>query len=207
MSFNPCSYAFVVKQDLFNFSSAYLDSPVKQNRSVPVVLDWAIGNDTCVNARTRLDYACGGHSTCYESDNCNGYLCKCKKGYDGNPYLPDGCQDIDECKKGNHYKDPNQICRNVAVGYDCPCQEGYEAYNTTDGAASCRAMVHQSRIIIIALGTYIRVVYDFFGTSFSFIYVYPLPLRISSPAPLSELKLGLFDYFKLLTLKPVSSTN
>ncbi|KAB1199894.1 Wall-associated receptor kinase 2 [Morella rubra] len=82
-----------MKEDLFNFSFAYLDNPVKFNRSVSVVFDWVIGNDTCVNAQTRLDYACGGHNTCYNSDNSNGYRCKCEEGYDGNPYLPDGCQD------------------------------------------------------------------------------------------------------------------
>ncbi|KAB1220903.1 Wall-associated receptor kinase 2 [Morella rubra] len=165
LSFNPCSYAFVTKQDLFNFSSAYLDSPIKYNRSVPVVLDWAIGNDTCVNARTRFDYACGGHSTCYDSNNRHGYRCKCEEGYDGNPYLPDGCQDIDECKTRNPYKDSNQICTNIAGRYDCSCREEYEAYYMTDGTAGCRAKVHQSKIICIALGVSISLLVLLVGGS------------------------------------------
>jgi hypothetical protein len=39
-SFNPCSYAFVVKQDQFNFSSHYLYT-LKDNTTLPMVLDMA----------------------------------------------------------------------------------------------------------------------------------------------------------------------
>jgi hypothetical protein len=89
--FNPCSYAFVVKQDHFNFSSDYL-STLKDNKTLPMVLDWAIGSETCEFAQIKPDYECGGNSTCYDPDNGYGYRCKCKDGYDGNPYLHLGCQ-------------------------------------------------------------------------------------------------------------------
>jgi hypothetical protein len=90
-SFNPCSYAFVVKQDHFNFSTDYLYT-LKDNKTLPMVLDWAIGNETCKLAQIKPDYVCGGNSTCYDPDNAYGYRCKCKDGYDGNPYLHLGCQ-------------------------------------------------------------------------------------------------------------------
>jgi hypothetical protein len=89
--FNPCSYAFVVKQDHFNFFSDYLYT-LKDNKTLPMVLDWAIGNETCKFAQIKPDYKCGGNSTCYDPDNGYGYRCKCKDGYDGNPYLHLGCQ-------------------------------------------------------------------------------------------------------------------
>jgi hypothetical protein len=90
-SFNPCSHAFVVKKGYFNFSSHYLYT-LQDDETLPMVLDWAIGNETCEYAQTKSDFVCGRNSACDDPDNGYGYRCKCKDGYDGNPYLPDGCQ-------------------------------------------------------------------------------------------------------------------
>jgi hypothetical protein len=91
LSFNPCSYAFVVRKDQFSFSSDYLYT-LKDIETFPMVLDWAVGNETCEFAQSKSDYVCGGNSTCYDPDNGYGYRCKCKDGYNGNPYLQLGCQ-------------------------------------------------------------------------------------------------------------------
>uniref|UniRef100_A0A1J3F5G1 Wall-associated receptor kinase-like 8 n=1 Tax=Noccaea caerulescens TaxID=107243 RepID=A0A1J3F5G1_NOCCA len=43
----------------------------------------------------------------------SGYHCSCKFGYEGNPYLPGGCQDVDECS------DPYPVCgKNKCVNVD-----------------------------------------------------------------------------------------
>ena len=90
--FNPCGYAFVVEQGQFNFSSVYLHNFSKE--WVPTVFDWAIGNETCKEARDEMNFACKGNSECYDLQTRSGYHCKCKQGYQGNPYLHDGCQGI-----------------------------------------------------------------------------------------------------------------
>ena len=93
-SFNPCSFAFIIREDLFNFSSNYLSS-LQNNKTFPMVFDWAIGTETCEDARkNKSAYRCGGNSTCHNSINGSGYRCNCTDGYRGNPYLKHGCQGI-----------------------------------------------------------------------------------------------------------------
>ncbi|KAI8013551.1 Wall-associated receptor kinase 2 [Camellia lanceoleosa] len=46
LDFNPCAYAFVVEEDAFNFSTLDLKD-LQSRETVPVVLDWAVGNQTC----------------------------------------------------------------------------------------------------------------------------------------------------------------
>ncbi|XP_026415273.1 wall-associated receptor kinase-like 9 isoform X3 [Papaver somniferum] len=98
----------------------------EDDTSVPVILDWAItdGFLTCQQAQSNLSqYACGRNTDCLESYNSPGYRCKCLKGYGGNPYLPGGCQDIDECEELNKCgKGVN--CLNTPGSYNCVCSPG-----------------------------------------------------------------------------------
>ncbi|RZC90032.1 hypothetical protein C5167_029098 [Papaver somniferum] len=140
---NPCSYAFIAEKSSFQFSPSYLqDFKNKGTGVVPVVVDWTIGFVTCdIAATNKTSYACGPNTLC-ESCNVNaqGYRCKCKPGFEGNPYLSnstDGhCKDINECDNRNLIHDdercgrPESICINTEGGYNCPCKEGFKEYGT-----------------------------------------------------------------------------
>lgn len=118
----PCVHAFLVEQE-YKVDDIIL---AEDDTSVPVILDWAItdGFLTCQQAQSNLSqYACGRNTDCLESYNSPGYRCKCLKGYGGNPYLPGGCQDIDECEELNKCgKGVN--CLNTPGSYNCVCSPG-----------------------------------------------------------------------------------
>ncbi|OAY83651.1 Wall-associated receptor kinase 2 [Ananas comosus] len=94
--FSPCSYAMLVEEGAFEFSTSYVTTGALRDRKLPLVLDWAVRNKTCRQARrNRTSYACvSDNSECVDSGNGPGYLCNCSKGYQGNPYLPHGCRGI-----------------------------------------------------------------------------------------------------------------
>ncbi|XP_038984083.1 wall-associated receptor kinase 2-like [Phoenix dactylifera] len=105
-SFSPCSYAFLITNTSFSFNTSNFLS-FEDVEMVPVTLEWAVGNKTCEEARKEKDSACVAiHSECHDSTIGLGYRCKCSQGYQGNPYLPGGCEDINECndpvQKNNH---------------------------------------------------------------------------------------------------------
>uniref|UniRef100_K3Y5Q0 Protein kinase domain-containing protein n=1 Tax=Setaria italica TaxID=4555 RepID=K3Y5Q0_SETIT len=93
-----CSYAALVEASNFTFSTRYATSSAfydTYGRKPPLVVDWAIGNGTCEEARNKPgSYACvSSNSQCFNSTNGQGYVCNCSKGFQGNPYLVDGCQE------------------------------------------------------------------------------------------------------------------
>ncbi|KAG7980679.1 hypothetical protein I3843_05G194500 [Carya illinoinensis] len=156
------SYAFVAKQDGFYFSSDYLES-LQGNETYPMVLDWAIGNTTCEIAE---NHVCGRNSKCENPENGDGYLCKCiNEGYEGNPYLEDGCQDINECEADpNPCNTTTSTCTNTDGNFTCICLDGYEG----DGKSGigCRPKANKSSVnIIIPLAISIGLVGLFVGGS------------------------------------------
>ncbi|CAN6583313.1 unnamed protein product [Malus baccata var. baccata] len=133
-SFNPCSFSFVVQEGKFNFFSNMLWSDYLKNTQLPVVLDWSVGNETCSNIvekKQKMNYTCQGNTRCYDVENGSGYRCKCKDGYQGNPYLND-CYDIDECEVPE-LNTCKQKCINKEGNHTCSCHKGYHGDGRKDG--------------------------------------------------------------------------
>uniref|UniRef100_A0A0D9VMF1 Protein kinase domain-containing protein n=1 Tax=Leersia perrieri TaxID=77586 RepID=A0A0D9VMF1_9ORYZ len=123
-----CRYAFLAEDKWIQ--TTYRDHAVF-NRSddftVPVVLDWAIRNvGNCNQAERNAtgDYACRAHSDCADSTNGAGYRCRCSRGYEGNPYIDNGCRDINECERKAEFP-CHGLCTNLLGDYKCECPPGY----------------------------------------------------------------------------------
>ncbi|KAF7092614.1 hypothetical protein CFC21_095080 [Triticum aestivum] len=157
MDFSPCNHAFIVERNHYVFQAADLKrtpDPAKPWR-MPLWLDWAIRNGnnslSCPLARESPGYACvSKHSECANSTNGMGYFCKCKKGYEGNPYLDNGCTDIDECKQPQSHSCFGK-CTNMDGSFDCRCRRGFQGNATQP--LGCVKSIHTGLIIGLSVSS------------------------------------------------------
>ncbi|CAA6671367.1 unnamed protein product [Spirodela intermedia] len=115
--FSPCSYAFITEEGWYKFSKSHLrELTSSYPDGVPLVLDWSQNSSS---------YAClSVDSTCH--NGTYGYICKCSEGYEGNPYIEDGCHDINECLTQKPCSTIDQICINLKGNHSCECPKGTE---------------------------------------------------------------------------------
>lgn len=127
-------YAFLVDKDWFENSSSA--RAVKRRRHVPVVLEWNIINSTSSlalfgsyvrNSSLYPYYYYNYQGTPYclgptalDYNNRSTLSCYCPEGFEGNPYLLQTCQDIDECKRIGYGRCwPHSKCVNRPGYYFC----------------------------------------------------------------------------------------
>ncbi|CAN6226812.1 unnamed protein product [Urochloa humidicola] len=175
-SYSPCSYAFVAEKGWYSFKRDHLipnGSNSFPNRfgkgldtSIRLVLDWAIrDNGSCQlpakEGRTPSDMtapACVSlHSYCVNARQGPGYLCNCSDGYTGNPYIKDGCKNINECalRKVDPAKyeklypcSSASTCHDREGDYVCKCKFWYRGNGKSD--KGCQLIIPVYAIAIVA---------------------------------------------------------
>ncbi|WVZ82650.1 hypothetical protein U9M48_029894 [Paspalum notatum var. saurae] len=163
--YSPCSYAFVAEQNWFNFSASDAQSTnfrdLYGDTGVPLVLDWAIDTETCDEVTKNMSksyrYACiSMNSECIDTPNGLGYRCICSQGYQGNPYIVDGCIDINECT------DPDLChgrCRNTMGSYDCSCRPGTQSIDPKSTPCTPIPGSNQQIEVKFVIGTFICAIF------------------------------------------------
>ncbi|KAM7481431.1 hypothetical protein LguiB_006014 [Lonicera macranthoides] len=112
------------------------------------VLDWAIDGNCSrglllgENGAINSSHSCGQHSECKHYLSDTRFYCICLSGYEGNPYLPDGCQDVDECARPE-----SSYCTGECVN--------------TPGSFKC--MTPKKRIAMIGIGSGIGTIIFLLG--------------------------------------------
>ncbi|CAL5001378.1 unnamed protein product [Urochloa decumbens] len=122
----------------------------KAPEALTATLKWVIGNSTCPANATAPECR-SANSACRDSISSGiqhlGRVCSCSDGYHGNPYIPGGCKDINECKlPGMCYG----TCLNFPGTFQCQCPDG--TYGNPLIKGGCIIMKISIKGITIGLG-------------------------------------------------------
>ncbi|XP_071724795.1 wall-associated receptor kinase 3-like [Rutidosis leptorrhynchoides] len=139
-SSDPCGYGFLAEVNSFNLSKSSLSfSPEEMGERSDVALDWVV-------TQTYNSTICGNNATSFLSPNGQGYRCKCSQGFSGNPYLKEGCEDIDECKEPKTYYCEGS-CKNTNGNYTCKCPLGMHGEGKVEGG--CRGFRLTTTVTVV----------------------------------------------------------
>ncbi|URD90820.1 OsWAK receptor-like protein kinase [Musa troglodytarum] len=121
---------------------------------------WVIESQNCEEARQNgTTFACvDKNSLCVNitkisNEDIWGYRCNCPEGYQGNPYIANGCKDIDECSIPNKNV-CNGICRNTIGGYECLPDKKQTVLNKKERLVKLKLECYCAGVVIgVSLGS------------------------------------------------------
>ncbi|GMY19325.1 wall-associated receptor kinase-like 8 [Fagus crenata] len=104
-----CNHAWIAEDKWLNSNKTDPSVDVQHLEYVPVVLVWTATNETR-GPNSDADVTSYGADYSY-----------CDYGYEGNPYLPTGCEDINECEneKLNYCAQQDSLCENTKGYFKC----------------------------------------------------------------------------------------
>ncbi|GAY65675.1 hypothetical protein CUMW_242960 [Citrus unshiu] len=105
--FMTCDYALLA-DEAFNIAEFQAS---KDKSSSNVTIEWVVEEKNCPDDPNSKVDGCGDNTNCYYSENGKGYRCKCKQGFQGNPYL--GC--VERRKQKNFLKNGGEILKHQSV--------------------------------------------------------------------------------------------
>ncbi|XP_012271678.1 low-density lipoprotein receptor-related protein 2 [Orussus abietinus] len=142
-------------------------------RPCDIITEYQCANKKCIDRHKVCDYAddCGDSSDelgCHPNKHCGegnkggcahychnitegGYICACYPGYIISQDNRKQCEDIDECKTGQHHC--SQLCANLNGTYSCSCRQGFRLTDNQSGV--CRADDEDS-VLVFGDGSEIR---------------------------------------------------
>ncbi|XP_071693130.1 wall-associated receptor kinase 5-like [Rutidosis leptorrhynchoides] len=150
--YTNCSYAFIREAGIINFRFDSYNLTSEMLESYEMVLDWSVGKTDCQKAQNNTStYLCKDNSECFDSTNARSYRCNYAAGYRGNPYLENGCQDMNECEDSS-LNDCTHLCYNTIRNYTCHCPKGYSGDGRKDGSRCTKKTTNVQK-----LGLYIGI--------------------------------------------------
>ncbi|KAG5248085.1 wall-associated receptor kinase [Salix suchowensis] len=156
--FNRCGFAFIADKRSLKISDWPLSRTAKYGKDAyptDVVIEWVVENKTCQQAKANASaYACGANADCTYPEIDQGYRCSCNEGFEGNPYLKEGCQDIDECKVEGKNPCQEGTCKNTIGNYTCQCPLGKYG----DGKTRCIGVGIITIISVVAASFFLAVI-------------------------------------------------
>ncbi|XP_066368744.1 wall-associated receptor kinase 2-like [Miscanthus floridulus] len=114
------------KNDHFVLLQKAVSDGSAQSMQIKTAVKWSFSNLSCGDAQSSSDYGCRSYNSyCHDhwTGESSGSFCRCSYGYEGNPYIVNGCQDIDERAHPDIYQCFGQ-CINTEGSYDCVCPIG-----------------------------------------------------------------------------------
>ncbi|KAL7132368.1 hypothetical protein ABFS83_12G069500 [Erythranthe nasuta] len=126
---STCGYAFPVENKWFqeDYKSykglqSNLSNPFDQEfEYAPLVLEWELDNHEFSPHASCTYSKSSSYRSSISGENYISSLkyCSCGYGYEGNPYIPEGCTDIDECANASLNHCINGTCINLIGSYTC----------------------------------------------------------------------------------------